>query len=371
MWNTIVTVTLKAIFKILSKHYRQVLEYDPNRAENIDRLLLVMTTGIGDTLMCTPAISTIRASFPQKIIGCLYHQRNRDLIIHNNDIDILIEYPGKGKKIVRLIKEIRESHFDLALVLHANDPDVIPLLYCSGIKYIIGNRNSKFNFLLSKRITVNDSIHHTVAHRINSAKAIGAEKEVYDLHLDVGESDREFARQFLVERKLQGETLIGLVPGGSDFRNRWPPEKYAGLANRLVNSNTGQVIIIGGKKEKAILERVRGELQVSATFTNGQLTLGQTAALVESCDLMVSNDTGLLHMTVALRRPLVAIYGGGLGAAKPELTGPYRYQEWHRIVRKEPFKVDSVGDDLLGESTAYLRSIEPEEVFRVIQEKRS
>jgi len=363
MWKWLTTGLLKLVFKGLC-YYRPVHDMQSYDKGIVRRILLIMTTGIGDTLMCTPAISTIRFSFPDKLIGVLYHRRNRDLIIYNDDIDIFIEYPGKGRKVLSVVRELRKHKFDVAVVLHGNDPDIVPLAYLSGAKYIIGNCDSKFNFLLSQGIPSKGLLKHTIEYRLDSAKAIGADQLFYSMKLNIP-YEQELKAQILLEKfSLPNYRLIGFVPVGSNYRNRWPSEYFARLGNMLCEYDKNiRILLFGGKADQKIISHVARGMRVKPVCFNGSLSLVEAAAMLKRCDAVISNDTGLMHMALALKVPVVAIYG----AASPKLTGPYRCSSMHVILRKVDCDINEVCfDDSCG-TVNCLRNILPGEVFNILK----
>ena len=363
MWDRLTTVFLRVIFKALS-HYRPAEDFAGYDKGTVKKILLIMTTGIGDTMMCTPAVSTIRASFPDKVIGGLYHRRNKDLVIYNDDIDVFIEYPGKGKKVLKVMRELRQYRFDVAVVLQGNDPDIVPLAYLSGAKHIIGNRNSKFNFLLSQGIPSAGLLKHTIEYRLDSARAIGADQLVYSMKLNVP-CERELKAQTLLKKlSLLSHRLIGFVPVGSNLRNRWPCEYFARLGNILCEYDENiKILLFGGKADKEIISHVAHGMRVEPVCFNGSLPLIETAAVLKECDVVISNDTGLMHMALALKVPVVVVYG----AASPRLTGPYRCTSFHVTLRKVDCDINEVCfDDSCG-TVKCLRNISPDEVFGILK----
>ncbi len=363
MWNKFVTAVLRTIFKALCHNWpvEDLANYDK---ASVRRILLIMTTGIGDTLLCTPAVSTIRASFPDSVIGVLYHKRNKDLVVHNDDIDVLVEYPGKGKKVLKVIRQLRQYRFDVAVILHGNDPDIVPLAYLSGARYILGNRNSKLNFLLSKGIPSKGLDRHTIEYRLDSAKAIGADRFVYSMKLTVP-NEQELSAQMLLERRsLLNHKLIGFVPVGSNYRNRWPREYFTMLGNMLCEyDNSIRILVFGGKADRKIISHVSNGMRVKPICLNGSMSLIETAALLQKCQVVVSNDTGLMHMALALRVPVIAIYG----AASPRLTGPYRCSTFHATLRRIDCDIDEVCFDNSCRTVRCLRNILPHEVLGVLK----
>jgi len=363
MWGRFITGLLRWLFKAISYccPVEDLATYDK---ATVEKILLIMTTGIGDTLMCTPAVSTIRASFPDRVIGVLYHKRNRDLVIYNDDIDIFIKYHGKWKKVLRVVKELRRHKFDVAIVLHGNDPDIVPLAYLSGAKHIIGNCDSKFNFLLSQGIPAKSLAKHTIEHRLESTKAIGADQLVYSMKLNVP-YEKEHRTQILAEKlSLLNHSLIGFVPVGSNYRNRWPWEYFARLGNILCEYDRNiKILLFGGKADQETISRVARGIRVKSVCFSGSLSLIKTVSMLKRCNVVICNDTGLMHMALALKVPVIAIYG----AASPKLTGPYRCSSWSMTLRKVDCDIDEVCFNDSCRTVKCLKSILPEEVFDILK----
>ena len=108
-------------------------------------ICLVNTTALGDTLFSTPAIRAVRRAYPEARIVSLVHRNQRDLLRFNPHLDDIIEYPGKYKGVARLVGRLKAEGFDLVIVLHANDPDVVPLVYFSGARLRAGWAESQMS----------------------------------------------------------------------------------------------------------------------------------------------------------------------------------------------------------------------------------
>lgn len=365
MWESFVSWALRIIFRILN-HFRPVGGMSSYDKRLVKRVLLIMTTGIGDTMMCTPAVSTIRASFPNRLIGVLYHKRNRDLIVYNDDIDIFVEYPGKGKKVIRVIRELRQHRFDVAVILHGNDPDIVPLAYLSGARHIIGNCHSGFSFLLSRGIPSKGLEKHTIEYRLDSVKAIGADRLVYSMKLNVP-YERGIDAQILLERlSLLGHKLIGFVPVASNKNRKWPCEHFSRLGDMLCEYDSNiRILLFGGKADGETISTVSKGMSAEPVSFKGSLSLIETAAILERCEAVISNDTGLMHMALALKLPLIAVYG----AASPRLTGPYHCSSFHATLREVDCDINEVCFDDSCDTAKCLRNISPDEVFGVLKKE--
>jgi len=111
---------------------------------------------------------------------------------------------------------------------------------------------------------------------------------------------------------------VVLHPGANWAHKRWAPERYAALGDRLVEAGQARIVITGGPHDVDLAESVKRAMRHPAIVLAGQTTLRQLGACLERARLVVSNDTGILHLGAALRRPVVALYG----PTSPALTGP-------------------------------------------------
>ena len=111
---------------------------------------------------------------------------------------------------------------------------------------------------------------------------------------------------------------------------RWPPQRFAALADRLIEERGAQVLLVGGLGDKAIAAAIKESTGHEPWDLTGQLTFGQLGALLERCDLFVGHDTGAMHMAVAVGAPVVAIFG----PSDPRMYGPYGKNGvtlWHDV----------------------------------------
>ena len=127
----------------------------------------------------------------------------------------------------------------------------------------------------------------------------------------ITEAEQARARQILRDHGWNGaHPLIAIQPGSNDAPIReWGAERYARAANTLIAENSGQVVLMGGKTERATAERTAQALRTPPIDLVGKLPLRDALAVIGQCDLWLSNDTGLLHAAVAQRVASVGLFG--------------------------------------------------------------
>lgn len=328
------TRLIQIVFRIIlffDKRSRDLEKRDAIDYKNIKRILLVNTTALGDTLLSTPAIRAVRKRFQDAYIASLVHIKQKEILKNNPRIDELILYPGKYKGLIRLIRTLRRKRFDMAIVLHANDPDIVPLVYLAGARYRAGWAESKFSFLFTHTFKrPENKFIHTVEQRLGILKSIGIEPDGVEMEYFFDEEDGVYADKFLRENDISAaDTLTGIHPFGSLQSKSWP--NYIEFIEEMAENNRFKMVLIGGKRhEEDVLEnRPRiGNKIVSAV---GKTNIGQTAALIKRCRVFITTDSGPFHLAVALKTPTILL----VGPTVVELTGPYQDRELHRVIKED------------------------------------
>lgn len=305
--------------------------FEPLSPDTTARILVVNTTGIGDTIFCTAPIADLRESFPDAVIDVFVDRRRTGLLANNPRINDIIEYPGKFKAVRGTIRELRRREYDVAIIQHANDPDVVPMVASARPRHIAGYDDHTFSILYSKScepFARTDG--HTIDSRLGLCRAIGAKGAHWHTELYPTDEKIAAAGELLDELGLKAGQAVALNIGGSAPRKRWPPEHWDALA-RLLSGRGIPAVFIGGPEDALTGEIIRehiGEVE-NIHFAIGQLGLNGDIALLTLCLAHVSGDTGLLHAGYALDVPSVALFGPN----DPQWTGPYPKQQKSVVIQ--------------------------------------
>ena len=310
---------------------------DPARVE---RILTISSTGIGDTLFSTPAIRALREAYPRAHIAAMFRARYMDLFRNNPHVDAVIPYYGKYRRLISTLRALRAGRFDVAAVLHGNDPDIIPLAYLSGARFVvrIPNDSTRFRFLLSNAaLTPENNVipgQHGLKMRLRIAGLLGAQSDDRRMVLVVDPAAARAVGDYLEGRGVgPGEALVGFQVGASNVSRMWFGEQFAELGRRLLLAEPSlRIAITGSPGERAYCHMVADTIGAGdrVVVTAGDLTLPQVAALVNRLSVLVAADTGTLHMALALGRPAVALYA----MADSRVTGPDPADPCYRIIQK-------------------------------------
>jgi ADP-heptose:LPS heptosyltransferase len=285
------------------------------------RFLIVSTTGLGDTLWGTPSIRALRHSFPHAYIAVLTSPIGKELLKHNRNIDELFVFKKPHLfAFFSLLSKLRRRNIGEILLFHASQRLIFPFCALLSPEKFIGTRdlNKGLDFLFTK--TLETAPVHEIERRLKIVKEVGAAILDYSLEFPLSQDDEQRAVKFLAEAKISSIIpLVGIHPGSKDGFKRWPEEHFIEVGNRLARHLGCQIVVTGNAEEKQLVERVASKIQ-GALAVAGKLSLGPLAAFMQRLSLIITNDTGPMHMAFAMKTPTVALFA----PTNPKLCGPYQ-----------------------------------------------
>jgi ADP-heptose:LPS heptosyltransferase len=281
------------------------------KINSIKTILVMSNTAIGDTLFSTPALRLIKERYPNKKVIGLLNPKNSLLFDNNPYIDILILYSGKWRQFLRTVFELRRHNVDLALIMHSNEPQATPLAYCSGVKYIIKipNDQNEFNFLHQNPVIGRNINEHFIDRRLKQLEYIDIITKSY--RMDIFQKE-EWIRS--INGILKDDIVnIGFQIGASTISRMWFIEKWIDLAKLVLDHNENlNIVLTGSKVDQQTASSICSSLSDDRVLDlTGKLDLGAASSLIDRLDLLVTPDTGPLHIAAAMNTPTIAISVAG------------------------------------------------------------
>ncbi len=217
-----------------------------------------------------------------------------------------------------MIAQLRSQRFDTAFILRRSLTRTI-LLTVAGLPRRIGFANRKSGWLLTDRVQAPPPLTHKAHAYFRLLEPVGLSQPPESYRYVSSEQERAEALSLLRDHGLpNGNPIVVLHPGANWPHKRWLPDRFAELANRLMQQRTRAIVITGSPEDQALARQVASRMQTPPIDLVGKTTLRRVAACLEQASLVVSNDTGVLHVASALGRPVVALYG----PTSPTITGP-------------------------------------------------
>ena len=290
------------------------------------RILIIRLSAIGDVVLATPLAKALREAFPDAHIAWVVEAKCRDVLEGNPYLDEVIVWQrmqSGGSALGRAVRYIAEAR-ELSRKLKARKFDVAIdfqgllrsalVARVSGARLRIGYSNSREGAFL---------FHHT-RHPVNRAKMQGDETHTVmlshlgitvdklEMHMPIGAEDAAFAREFVADALAghpSARKVVALCPATTWPQKYWTEQGWAELADALVAKYKALPIFLGSKDDIALMDRIAGLMTTDPVSAMGKTSLKQAAAIIARSDLVISVDTGLMHIANALKRPVVGIFG--------------------------------------------------------------
>ncbi len=287
----------------------------------VRRIAVVRALRIGDMLTATPALRALRRAFPAAEITLIGLPWARDLASRLSSVDRFAEFPGApgipeapydAARAERFRRWAHSARFDLAVQLHGDGTYSNEFVTGLGARWTIGYYPAGSTPTLDFPAPYPSGPLNEVERLLELLERFGIAPQGTHLEFPLRSEDEQELRHAV---RLRGGTLdhplIGLHPGARAPSRRWPPERFAAVADALRTLTGAQIIVIGGPGEELLGEAVVRAMQSRAVNLAGRLSLGASAALIAQLDVFITNDTGPSHLARAFDTPSVVLYGPG------------------------------------------------------------
>lgn len=302
----------------------------------ISRILIRGVNWVGDTILTYPTVQQLKILFPKSHLAILVPSHLTDLWKTFPYVNEIIPFQKRGGigsiwEDINLSQSLMERKFDLALILPRSFRSAFHI-YLARIPIRIGYKAEGRSLFLTHGISRTKEVLRT--HRVHYYQKLIEPLGKIEGHLSprifLREEDRRWAEDMLRSLDLlDGRLLIGINPGATyGLAKCWSPDRFGELGKRLSEKWKASVLLFGREEERPIAKEIIQHLGEGRVDLVGKTHLLQLAALLERCQLLVTNDTGTMHIATAVGTPVVAIFG----STDPQTTGPWG--DGHVVVKK-------------------------------------
>ena len=304
------------------------------------RILAIRLDNLGDVLVTTPALHAIKASLPAIELSLLTSPVGAQVARLNPDIDEVIVYeapwmdpwhrlPQNSKREQQVIAMVKERQFDGAIIFTSYHQSSLPaayLCYLADIPLRLAASIDGPGSLLTTRHKHPECMMHEVERGLDLVNAIGLSTNVLDLVLKVPIMARESVYEFLsVQNVDPHRPLLVIHPGCSMPARTYPYDMYTRVLDLVIERLGATVVVTGTQDEQTLVERLLDRVQEhnrrAILACAGTLPFPDFCALIEAADLVITNNTGPMHIAAAVKTPVVALFAL---TNPPEQWGP-----WH------------------------------------------
>lgn len=311
-----------------------------------ESILVVLVAGIGDLVMASKSLRALRRGHPDAHI---------DLVTTSDAVPIAKMYPSIDRvwpfpirelrtdktyflDVVTLLRRLRKTAYDFAVNLFPVNT------WSGGLKMgcffaslranvKIGHDHDAFGLFVTRKVPPEVFLRHRVEAMTEVASMLGGVSDGMGLEIFWDRSTERECRNFFMEKESGDSTraVVALNPGGDRRTKRWSPSRFAAVADKIADAFDARIVILGGPGDKDAGEEIRRRMRTKADNCAGKLSLPQLACFLNGCDLLITNDSGPMHIAAAVDTPTVALFGMG----NPVLVRPYMNPGRYRIVYKD------------------------------------
>jgi heptosyltransferase-2 len=289
---------------------------------------------IGDSILAIPSMRSLKTNFPDSSITIVAKNWVKDVFINLESVDDIIVIPDKNdlKSLKNAAKKLKKREFDTGLLLTNSFISAL-LFYMAGIPKRWGYKKDGRQILLTKPIPNKNPRKqiHQVQYYQNIISGLGLKVSPPKLHLSVTKQQKDLAREFLFSLNIDPQKKLIILNPGAYYGSakRWPVSKYGDLAETLQRRFNLNLLIIGSQSEAGIADSISACLKKKPINIAGKTPLRMLAGVISLSDVIISNDSGPMHLANALGIPVVALFGPTI----PAVTRPFHQP--YKVIKKE------------------------------------
>ena len=263
------------------------------------KILILRLSSIGDIVLTQPVAKVLREVYPDATIDYLTKEPFIGIVEAFGCIDTIHIWKNKRG----LLKKIRMQRFDLVIDLHSKLNTFIIKSLVRGKKIVTYNKKHYLRKKIVKKIT-EKSIASTVNLYFSVLKKIGITETIEYPKLY---SDK--LQKISLEKKFPGKKLIGIFPGALHATKMYPLEKLVKFINSVPSRWNCKFIILGSKSEKPLSAELQENTKTELLDLCGEFNISQLISVINNMDVIISNDSGPMHIAAALKKPQIALFG--------------------------------------------------------------
>lgn len=274
------------------------------------KILIVQTAFIGDVILATPLAQAAHAMFAPCIIDFMAIPAAANLLEKNPSIHRVLIFDKRGQQrgvaaLWRFAKALRAENYDLAIVPHRSLRSAL-LVWLAHIPQRVGFDRNAGAFLFTQRVRYQEK--HEVERNLDMLRPFGKIPERLKPRVDWDEVDAACVAE-LTKNADSKRVWCALAPGSVWATKRWPVDRFAKLANALVSELHANVFLIGGQSDAELCREIQQAVGENCFNLAGMLSLRQSAALLDRCNVLISNDSAPTHLGVATNCKVLTIFG--------------------------------------------------------------
>jgi lipopolysaccharide heptosyltransferase II len=287
------------------------------------RILCVRLDSMGDVLMTGPAMRALRESRPGRSITLLTSPSGHEVAGMMPEVDEVIAYrapwmkpePGTIQDDLSMIDRLRAGRFDAAVIFTVFSQNPLPaalLAYLAGVPLRLAHCRENPYALLTDWLPETEpeqGIRHEVQRQLDLVAGVDCRTQDSRLAITISKDETAAARKLLEECGVSsGRPWLAVHPGATAPSRRYPPEGFAAVCRTLAREDGMGIVFTGSDQEQTLVDDIQQRVEAPSVSLAGRLSLIQLAALISEAPLLLSNNTGPVHLAAAVGTPVVDLY---------------------------------------------------------------
>jgi len=328
----------------------------------IEKILVINFGGLEDMIYSTPIFKEIKKNIPDCYLSLLTQPNYSEVFINNSNIDELILFDKIGyrmKDVLKFYLKLRKRDIDLVIDLSKSGRGAF-ISYMTGAPERVGFKYKGYELFAYNIRVKRDNTKYVVESLFDVLRALGMKVEDLSLKLYPREKDWSVVRDFLIDKKIDWtKPIIALNPNTSVKIREWTSQGFAEVGNTLIKKYAANIIIIQAPHQKQLVSAITKRMETSPIIAP-EFTIKQLALLISKISLLITTDSGIKSIGVAMNVPTITLFGPTNYLSS---TPPYGQ---HLVVKKD-IHCSPCGK-LKCKKAECMRSITPQDVLTKVEE---
>lgn len=280
------------------------------------KILVVNIKYLGDLIISTPGIRSLRKKYPEAEIVLMVRKGYEEIFSNNPNIDRVIVFDPELKKKsgnkslfdgILFANKIRKEKFDVVISLHPGDRIAL-LSFFSGAKIRIAPRKQSFGFLFNVKVNVNEDTISYLDYYNRIFSEFNVQSDSNQTEFFINPKSVHWANEFFSAHKIKSDDIVvGIHPSASEPTKIWPVKNFIHLIDSISCIDQIKILLLEGPQDKEVCREILEKVEQKSIVLYSSNDIHKSAALIKRCNIFVTHDTGTRHLAVAVGIPVIAL----------------------------------------------------------------
>ncbi|MGB2698411.1 MAG: glycosyltransferase family 9 protein [Candidatus Zixiibacteriota bacterium] len=283
---------------------------------NVKKILVVRQDDrIGNLILTTPFLSALRQLCPRARVSYLVSRKFQALLSGSKLVDEVLvaekrRFIRNPFRFLSFVLKLRKERFDLAFDLSDENEFSLSnsfITYLSQARHRVGHKKENSDLFLNIQIPRPEKPRHAIDMHLDLLRFLTGDFKLVDLNLGVSPKNKRIIKEYLESKDVSENDFLAGINLGAREKKRWKLSHFESVAHWITRELNLKVIFIHGPEEKNLIEKLGKSANDRFLFAD-IFPLNLLSALIERCDLMISGDSGIMHLSVSVGTPTLAIF---------------------------------------------------------------